>query len=260
MKSMRWNPKGTKVSMFTLQIFPRRLFGTQALENKELGEIRQKLINLYKMLGHLKLQDQSTITAATQFPNIHRPVNQHLFKQLGGKLIDDNKDIDIATVDYETAALATHRGVYLKRPDIRCAAHTHSVHISALSTLEPPHNRGVNRVYYDDHGFDGFVNTSEHTKQMCEYLGNEEKMDIVVMSNHGIVVTGASPELVFDRIVALENSAKLQLLAVSTQQPLRLIDEKVVQKTGKEWRQVEPRYAQAHFNAFLKYMERNKFL
>lgn len=114
------------------------------------------------------------------------------------------------------AAYAIHAQIHEARPDVQCAAHSHSVYGRALCatgrTLEPLTQDSC--VFYGDHvlytNFAGVVLAAEEGKQIAAELGQKKA---ALLGNHGLLTAGASIEAVVAWFVLLEKCCEVQLLA-----------------------------------------------
>ncbi|KAL5495525.1 hypothetical protein ACEPAI_988 [Sanghuangporus weigelae] len=118
-----------------------------------------------------------------------------------------------------TAAFAIHSAIHEARPDVLCAAHTHSVYGRAFSTL----GRELDIItqdscaFYQDHvvykQFNGAVLAEEEGKHIAETLGDKKA---IILQNHGLLVATTSIEATVHYFVSLEKCCKTQLMADAT--------------------------------------------
>jgi ribulose-5-phosphate 4-epimerase/fuculose-1-phosphate aldolase len=142
----------------------------------------------------------------------------------GRSLIDTDVD-DIVTVDIEGAFLEgavepvderyAHTEIYRVRPDVQAVAHAHcptavAFGIAGVNIL-PVGNRGAifaPKVPIMD--FDKQIDTPERGRMVADKIGQG---CAVVLKNHGVVVTSDSIENVCITLFALEETAKLHMMA-----------------------------------------------
>lgn len=111
-----------------------------------------------------------------------------------------------------------HTWVYRARPDINCIIHTHGTNSVALAMLERPLKISFMDVcvLYDDVAFlpiwTGVPVGNEEGKVISETLGDKRA---VLLSHHGLLVTGRTVEEACAVAVMFERAAELQLLAES---------------------------------------------
>lgn len=124
------------------------------------------------------------------------------------------------------AAFCIHSEVHRARPDVVAAAHTHSLHGKAFSSLGIPLDPITQDAcaFYDDHGlytdYLGIVNDTEEGRRIGVALGSGKA---VVLQNHGLLTVGASVAEAAWYFVTMERSCQAQLLAMAAGTP-KLID------------------------------------
>src|SRR5690349_17996165 len=114
------------------------------------------------------------------------------------------------------AAFAIHSQVHQARPDVVAAAHSHSTHGRALSTLgqklEPLTQDAC--AFYQDHGlfddYTGVVTDLEEGKRIAAALGDGKA---VILRNHGLLTVGDSVDAAAWWFATMERSCQAQLLA-----------------------------------------------
>lgn len=120
------------------------------------------------------------------------------------------------------AAFCIHSQVHLARPDVVAAAHAHSVHGKALSSLdvmlEPITQDAC--AFFEDHGryddFRGVVNDTEEGRRIGVALGASKA---VILANHGLLTVGGSVAEAAWWFVTMERSCQAQLLAMAAGKP-----------------------------------------
>ncbi|KAI1794564.1 class II aldolase/adducin domain-containing protein [Ganoderma leucocontextum] len=114
------------------------------------------------------------------------------------------------------AAFMIHSAIHTARPDVHCAAHSHSVYGRAFSTLGKQLDMITQDscAFYEDHGvysqYGGVVLDEEEGEHIVKALGNKKA---VILQNHGILVATNSIEATVHFFIALEKSCQVQLLA-----------------------------------------------
>jgi ribulose-5-phosphate 4-epimerase/fuculose-1-phosphate aldolase len=114
------------------------------------------------------------------------------------------------------AAFAIHSQVHQARPDVVSAAHSHSVHGRAMSTLGEllePITQDVCAFYQDHALFDdytGVVTDLEEGKRIAAALGDNKA---VILRNHGLLTVGTTVDAAAWWFITMERSCQVQLLA-----------------------------------------------
>jgi L-fuculose-phosphate aldolase len=111
-----------------------------------------------------------------------------------------------------------HTWIYRARPDVNCIIHTHPLHVAALSMLEMPLEVSHMDMcpLYDDCAFlkdwPGVPVGNEEGEIISAALGDKRA---VLLSHHGMLVTGKTVEEACVLALLMERAARLQLLAMS---------------------------------------------
>jgi len=115
-----------------------------------------------------------------------------------------------------TAAFMIHSAIHAARPDVLCAAHSHSIYGKAFSTL----GRTLDPIsqdccaFYNDHvlykQFNGIVLDEVEGNAIAAALGNKKA---AILQNHGLLVASSSIEATVKFYIALERSCQAQLMA-----------------------------------------------
>ncbi|EMD38324.1 hypothetical protein CERSUDRAFT_113481 [Gelatoporia subvermispora B] len=114
------------------------------------------------------------------------------------------------------AAYMIHSAIHAARPDVNCAAHSHSIYGRAFSTLgkELEMITQDSCAFYNDiavyRQFGGVVLEAEEGEHIVEALGDKKA---AILQNHGLLVTGGSIESAVFFYIALEKCCQVQLLA-----------------------------------------------
>ena len=81
--------------------------------------------------------------------------------------------------------------------------------------------------------------------------------DVLFLSNHGVIVCGPSVALAFDDLYYLERACMLQVLAMGTGKPLRIVPERVAMLTGKQMME-DTTQSELHFEALKRLLDRDE--
>lgn len=133
-----------------------------------------------------------------------------------GVVVEGDKPVNIA-------AFAIHSQVHAARPDAAAAAHSHSVHGRAWSTL----GRRLDALtqdacaFYQDHGlfddYTGVVVDVEEGKRIAHALGDNKA---VILRNHGLLTVGQSVDEAAWWFITMERSCHAQLMAEAAGTPI----------------------------------------
>ncbi|HEV8063361.1 MAG TPA: class II aldolase/adducin family protein [Acidimicrobiales bacterium] len=129
------------------------------------------------------------------------------------------------------AAFCIHSAVHEARPDVVAAAHAHSLHgkaWSSLGRLLEPITQDV-CAFYEDHSlfddYTGVVIDVEEGKRIAYALGTNKA---VILRNHGLLTVGHSVEEAAWWFVTMERSCQAQLLASAAGTPIHIDHEMAV--------------------------------
>jgi ribulose-5-phosphate 4-epimerase/fuculose-1-phosphate aldolase len=159
----------------------------------------------------------------------------------------------------EHTAFYIHARIHLANPDARCVLHAHPVYATAIASVEggrllPCHQNSLrfhDRVaYYDDYG--GLVLGDAEGDRIAAALAGR---NVLFMKNHGVIVTGPTVADALDDLYYLERAAQLQVVALSTGQPLALIPEAVAAETARQFAKLNPINAALHFDEIKRILD-----
>ncbi len=125
------------------------------------------------------------------------------------------------------AAFAIHSQIHAARPDVIAAAHCHSMHGKAWSslgrTLDPITQDAC--AFYDDHvlfdDYTGVVLDTEEGKRIAHALGGAKA---AILRNHGLLTVGETVDEAVWWFITMDRTCQAQLLAEAAGKPV-LIDE-----------------------------------
>jgi len=135
----------------------------------------------------------------------------------------------------EPTAFFIHARIHLNKPTAKCVMHTHMPYATALCCVEDGRlemaSQNALRYYgtiaYDDH-YNGLALDESEGDRMCADLGDH---NILFLANHGVIVVGEDVACAFDDLYYLERACQTQVLAQSTNQPLRIIPDELCRET-----------------------------
>ncbi|MFP5255610.1 MAG: class II aldolase/adducin family protein [Acidimicrobiia bacterium] len=142
-------------------------------------------------------------------------------------LILVNHDGEVVEGDWPVnrAAFAIHSQVHQARPDVVSAAHTHSKHGRAWSTLgrllDPLTQDACS--FFEAHGlfddYTGVVIDTEEGKRIAHALGDHKA---AILRNHGILTVGQSVDEAAWLYITMERTCEVQLLAEAAGTPVSI--------------------------------------
>lgn len=124
------------------------------------------------------------------------------------------------------AAFFIHASIHGARDEVNCVCHTHARSACAFAALgellQPVDQIGCS--FFEDHAlhsaYTGIVAERNQGEAMVESLGNKRAMILV---NHGLLTTASTVEQAVIDMYELERTCDVQLRALGTGRPLKLI-------------------------------------
>jgi ribulose-5-phosphate 4-epimerase/fuculose-1-phosphate aldolase len=166
-------------------------------------------------------------------------------------LVNDRGDVVEGAYTVNQAAFAIHSQVHAARPDVKAAAHSHSMHGKAFSALGT-HLAPITQdscAFFEDHGlfddYTGVVLDVEEGKRIAHALGDHKA---VILRNHGLLTVGGSVDEAVWWFITMDRTCQAQLLAQAAG-PLVPIDEEHARLTSGQvgsamagWLSFQPLY------------------
>ena len=161
----------------------------------------------------------------------------------------------------EPTAFFIHGSIHRRKASAKCVLHTHMPYATALTVIHGGRLEWASqnslkfydRVAYDDN-YNGLALDDAEGDRMCAQLG---EADVIFLANHGVIVTGRDMATAFDDLYYLERACMLQVMAMGTGRPLRIVSEGVAMKTGRQMAE-ESAQAAPHFAALKRLLDRDE--
>ena len=237
---------------------PPPTFPTFDTVDDERRHRKQRLAAAFRLFGRLGFGEGTAghITARDPEMTDHFWVNPlgMSFRQIRVRdLLLVNHEGEVVEGDWplNLAAFVIHSQIHAARPDVISAAHAHSVHGKAWSSLHRPLDPLTQDAcaFYDDHvvfdDYTGAVFDLEEGKRIAHALGDHKA---AILVNHGLLTVGRSVDEAAWWFVTMERTCQAQLLAEGAGTPVPIrpeIAEKTAAQTGGHrtgWFQFQPFY------------------
>jgi ribulose-5-phosphate 4-epimerase/fuculose-1-phosphate aldolase len=143
-----------------------------------------------------------------------------------GEVIEGDRPVN-------AAAFAIHSQIHHARPDAIAAAHAHSLHgkaFSSLGRLLDPITQDACSFYEDHAVFDdytGVVLSTDEGQRIATTLGDRKAL---ILRNHGLLTVGRSVDEAAWWFIAMDRSCQAQLMAEAIGKPV-LIDPDIASLT-----------------------------
>lgn len=174
-------------------------------------------------------------------PFLIQPRGRHFSRVRASELLTVGPDGTVEEGDgpVDPTALHIHGCIHRRVPAARCVLHTHMPYATALACieggrLEPVSQNALRfwgRVAYDQ-DFAGMALDDDEGERLARALADSS---VLFMGNHGVTVVGPNVAEAFDRLYYLEKACETQVLAMSTGQPLRRVDDETARCTRDQW-------------------------
>ncbi|MDP9073032.1 MAG: class II aldolase/adducin family protein [Actinomycetota bacterium] len=206
------------------EIVPHQLPEFAGVED-ERRHRKQRLTAGFRLFGHFGFDEgvAGHITARDPEYADHfwvNPWGMH-FSQIRVKdlmLVNERGQVVEGHWPVNQAAFCIHSQVHQARPDVISAAHSHSIHGRAFSTLHrklEPLTQDACAFYADHEVFDdyaGVVVDIEEGKRIAHALGDAKAC---ILTNHGLLTVGQSVDEAVWWFITMERSCQVQLLAMA---------------------------------------------
>jgi ribulose-5-phosphate 4-epimerase/fuculose-1-phosphate aldolase len=162
----------------------------------------------------------------------------------------------------EATAFFIHARLHKKLPRARAAFHTHMPYSTALSMVEgdpliwagQTSLKFYGRVAVDEE-YNGLALDEAEGDRIAAAMGDA---DVVFMRNHGVMVTAPTIAMAWDDLYYLERAAEVQVKAMSTGRPFRMISAELARKTQDQMRPVDPESGRLHLEAVKRLLMREE--
>ncbi len=219
---------------------------------------RQRLAAAFRIFGHFGFDEGTAGHITARDPELidHFWVNPlgMNFKQIRVKdllLVNHRGEVVEGTWPVNRAAFVIHSQIHAARPDVVAAAHSHSVHGKAWSSLRRPLDPLTQDAcaFHGDHvvfgDYTGAVLDLDEGKRIAQALGG---CKAAILSNHGLLTVGHTVDEAAWWFVTMERTCQAQLEAEAAGTPIPIapdVAETTAGQTGGHltgWRQFQPLY------------------
>jgi ribulose-5-phosphate 4-epimerase/fuculose-1-phosphate aldolase len=162
----------------------------------------------------------------------------------------------------EATAFFIHARLHKNLPRARAAFHTHMPYSTALTMVEgdpliwagQTSLKFYGRVAVDEQ-YNGLALDEAEGDRIAAAMGDA---DVVFMRNHGVMVTAPTIAMAWDDLYYLERAAQVQVLAMSTGRPFRIIPPGLARKTQDQMRPADAESGRLHLEAVKRLLMREE--
>ena len=175
-------------------------------------------------------------------------------------LVDSASDVVEGEGCVEPTALFIHWRVHQLASHARCILHTHMPYATAIACLEHSRLEMISQnavrfmddiAYDDDYG--GLAHDTSEGDRIAKALGDKR---ILFLAHHGVIVVGPTIAQAFDDLYYLERACQVQVLAQSTNQRLKRIDDATARRANKQMTGDLAEFSSAHLAAIRRILDR----
>jgi ribulose-5-phosphate 4-epimerase/fuculose-1-phosphate aldolase len=220
-------------------------------------QVRCDLAALYRLVAHYRMTDfiYTHISARVPGPEHHFLINQYgvLFEEMrASDLVKVDLDGNIVNQDergsrlVNPAGFTIHSAIHEARPDLNVVVHTHTaagIAVSAQAHGLLPISQHALKFYgcLSYHGYEGIALELDERPRLVADLGPVNKA--MILTNHGLLVGGATCAEAFLEIYYLERACAAQVAALSGNSQLVYPPEAVCRTTQAQFNPPEPYYS-----------------
>lgn len=162
----------------------------------------------------------------------------------------------------EATAFHIHAELHRLKPRARAAFHTHMPYATALAMLDgqpllwagQTALRFYGRIAVDE-DYNGLALDSHEGQRIANSAGDA---DVVFLKNHGVMVLGSSIAEAWDDLYYLERAAQVQVLALSTGRPLKIVSEAIVKHVAAQEAAGRAESARLHLESVKRVLARDE--
>ena len=159
----------------------------------------------------------------------------------------------------DRSAWAIHGQLHARLPQARCILHLHPPYATAVAALADPSLKPIDQNtarFYEriaiDLAFGGIADDAAEGARLAGALGNRR---ILMMGNHGVLVTGPTIAEAFEDLYFLERACQTLILAYSSGQPLNVMSPALAERTALDWEDYSG-MSFAHFDELKRTLDR----
>ena len=160
----------------------------------------------------------------------------------------------------EPTAFFIHAAMHRSKPSAKCILHTHMPYATSLTVIEGGRLEWVSqnalkfhgRVAYEDQ-YNGLALDESEGARLCAMA---KEADVLFLAHHGVIVCGPTVAAAFDDLYYLERACMLQVLALHTGKPLRVVPERVAGLTARQMAE-DTEQAGLHLAAIKRMLDRD---
>jgi ribulose-5-phosphate 4-epimerase/fuculose-1-phosphate aldolase len=166
----------------------------------------------------------------------------------------------------DRSAICIHAPIHQTIPGAECVLHTHMPYCTALAQLEDMtlEMTGQSALMFEgkiayDSSYGGFANLHAEGERMAKLMDGKP---ILMLANHGVVVTGETIAEAYHRLYFLERACRTQMFSMWTGQRRRFVSQEIIEKVREQAKAKDPALlmsaAEYHFAALKRILDRTE--
>jgi ribulose-5-phosphate 4-epimerase/fuculose-1-phosphate aldolase len=166
----------------------------------------------------------------------------------------------------DRSAVCIHAPIHRLAPGAECVLHTHMPYCTALTQLEDMtlEMTGQSALYFldkiaYDYEYNGFADELAEGERMAELMGDKP---ILMLANHGVVVTGKTVAQAYHRLYFLERACRTQMFSMWTGMRRKFVAPAIIEKVRVQARSSNPALemspADYHFEALKRVLDASR--
>ncbi len=160
----------------------------------------------------------------------------------------------------DRSAVCIHAPIHRLVPGAECVLHTHMPYCTAISQLEDMtiEMTGQSALFFldkiaYDHEYNGFADELAEGERMAAVMGDKP---ILMMANHGVVVTGKTVAQAYHRLYFLERACRTQIFSMWTGKPRKFVKEEILAKVRSQMGNSDPQLQMSPADYYFTAMKR----
>jgi ribulose-5-phosphate 4-epimerase/fuculose-1-phosphate aldolase len=168
--------------------------------------------------------------------------------------------------EVELSCYCIHAPIHRLLANAAAVFHTHMPYASALARLEDPSILPIGQTEVGtmihtayDHSYGGPAFDPAEGERLAGIIGDKS---VLMMANHGVATVGRTIAEAYDRLYYVERVAQVQIYAMWTGRPLKVLPQPVIDETVAEFRSGRTyggkKPAEWHFAALKRILDRKE--
>ena len=239
------------------------------IQDSTMQRQREELAAVFRWTARLGMQESvanhfslAVNEAGSQF--LINPRGRHFANMRASELLLLDAE-DASTMGGPAAADATawaiHAAIHRNVPAARCVLHLHPHYATALASLADSNMQPLDqntmcfyRRYTIDDGYGG-MGLGDEANRLSGLLSGHS---VLLMGNHGVTTIGETVAVAFSHMYYFEKACRNYITALSTGQPLRVVEHEIAEKTATQWQDFIAPIADDHLREIREILDREE--